>query len=176
MERLDLTQNEVGTLYADIKSILQNGRKQAYTAINFIMVESYWQVGQRIVEYEQAGAARAEYGKSLMKELSIRLTEEFGKGFDERELRKIRQFYLLFQKRDTLRPELTWSHYRRLLSVENENARIWYIQFRLQWRRNSCSKIWHFHQNRLSLCQNADAISFGMHTYYEIEPMQNSKM
>jgi len=91
------------------------------------MVESYWLIGQQIVENELRGAARAEYGKGVLKELSERLTAEFGKGFDERELRKMRQFYQMFQIRDTLRPELTWSHYRRLLSVENEQARLCYM-------------------------------------------------
>ena len=91
------------------------------------MVESYWLIGQQIVEHEQHGEARADYGKGLLKELAARLTTDFGKGFDERELRKMRQFYQTFQKRDTLRPELTWSHYRRLISVENEAARLWYM-------------------------------------------------
>ena len=91
------------------------------------MVESYWLIRQQIVEHEQHGEARADYGKGLLKELAARLTTDFGKGFDERELRKMRQFYQTFQKRDTLRPELTWSHYRRLISVENEAARLWYM-------------------------------------------------
>ena len=93
----------------------------------FAMVESYWLIGQQIVEHEQHGEARADYGKGLLKELAMRLTFDFGKGFDERELRKMRQFYQMFKIRDTLRPELTWSHYRRLISVENEQARIWYM-------------------------------------------------
>ena len=79
------------------------------------------------MEHEQHGEARADYGKGLLKELAARLTTDFGKGFDERELRKMRQFYQTFPKRDTLRPELTWSHYRRLISVENEAARLWYM-------------------------------------------------
>ena len=91
------------------------------------MVESYWLIGQQIVEHEQHGEARADYGKGLLKELAARLTTDFGKGFDERELRKMRQFFQTFQKRDTLRTELTWSHYRRLISVENEAARLWYM-------------------------------------------------
>ena len=114
-------------LYANIRDILQSARKRAYTAVNFAMVESYWLIGQTIVEHEQHGEVRADYGKGLLKELAVRLTKDFGKGFDERELRKMRQFYLTFQKRDTLRPELTWSHYRRLISVENEQARLWYM-------------------------------------------------
>lgn len=117
----------VESLYGSVKKILADARQRAYTAVNFTMVESYWQIGQQIVEYEQHGEARADYGKGLLKELARRLTVDFGKGFDERELRKMRQFYQMFKIRDTLRPELTWSHYRRLISVENEQARIWYM-------------------------------------------------
>ena len=117
----------IDNLYADIRVILAAARKRTYFAINFTMVESYWTIGQTIVEHEQRGEARAAYGKGVLKEVAARLTTEFGKGFDERELRKMRQFYLTFQNRDTLRPELTWSHYRRLISVENEQARQWYM-------------------------------------------------
>lgn len=122
-----INQQEVEDLYAGIRNILANARQRAYSAVNFAMVESYWLIGQQIVEHEQHGEARADYGKGLLKELAMRLTSDFGKGFDERELRKMRQFYQMFKIRDTLRPELTWSHYRRLISVENEQARIWYM-------------------------------------------------
>ena len=114
-------------LYANVRSILASARQRAYTAINFAMVESYWLIGQQIVENELRGAARAEYGKGVLKELADRLTAEFGKGFDESNLRYMRLFYRSFPIRDTLRHELTWSHYRRLLSVENEQARQWYM-------------------------------------------------
>ena len=114
-------------LYASVREILENARKRTYSAVNFAMVESYWLIGQQIVEHEQHGEARADYGKKILKELAAKLTKDFGKGFDERELRKMRQFYQTFQKRDTLRPELTWSHYRRLISVEDEKARLWYM-------------------------------------------------
>ena len=110
--------NGMELLYANVKSILAATRQRAYTAVNFAMVESYWLIGQSIVEHEQHGEVRADYGKGVLKELAERLTREFGKGFDERELRKMRQFYQLFKIRDTLRPELTWSHYRRLISIE----------------------------------------------------------
>ena len=117
----------ISGLYNSIKTILTGARQRAYTALNFTMVESYWLVGKQIVEHEQHGKVRAEYGKGVLRELAARLTVDFGKGFEERELRKIRQFYLTFPIRDSLRPELTWSHYRRLISVENEQARLWYI-------------------------------------------------
>jgi len=123
---LEFQQNFDG-LYADIRNILSVARQRAYSAVNFAMVESYWLIGQTIVEHEQHGEARADYGKGVLKELAAKLTAEFGKGLDERELRKMRQFYLMFKIRDTLRPELTWSHYRRLISVEDERARQWYM-------------------------------------------------
>jgi hypothetical protein len=120
-----INQQEVEDLYAGIRNILANARQRAYSAVNFAMVESYWLIGQQIVEHEQHGEARADYGKGLLKELAAKLSVEFGKGFDESNLRYMRLFYRCFPIRDTLRHELTWSHYRRLISVENEQARIW---------------------------------------------------
>lgn len=111
----------------DIKSIVNNARQGAYRAINTTMVGAYWHIGQRIVEEEQDGSHRAEYGKFILKELSSVLNNEFGKGFDERELRRMRQFYLTFPIRDSLRPELTWTHYRTLIRVENIQAREYYL-------------------------------------------------
>ncbi len=90
------------------------------------MVVAYWEIGKLITE-DELKWQHAEYGKKVLKNLATRLTTVFSKGFDERELRKMRQFYQLFSIRDTLRPELNWSHYRRLLSVENEKARFWYM-------------------------------------------------
>ena len=122
-----INQQDVENLYAGIRNILANARQRAYSAVNFAMVESYWLIGQQIVEHEQHGEARADYGKGLLKELAAKLSVEFGKGFDESNLRYMRLFYRCFPIRDTLRHELTWSHYRRLISVENEQARIWYM-------------------------------------------------
>ena len=87
---------------------------------------AYWNIGKVIVE-DKLHRERAEYGKNILKNISKRLTKEFGKGFDERELRKMCQFYKCFEIRDSLRPELSWTHYRRLISVENQEARIWYM-------------------------------------------------
>ncbi len=120
-------QNDMDNLYATVKEILATARKRAYSAVNFAMVESYWLIGQQIVEHEQHGEARADYGKKLLKELAAKLTTDFGKGFDESNLRYMRLFYRCFPIRDTLRHELTWSHYRRLISVEDETARLWYM-------------------------------------------------
>ena len=114
-------------LFAEIREVLVAARRTAYKAVNFAMVTAYWNVGRLIVEDEQKGHIRAEYGKAILADLSKRLTDEFGKGFDERELRRIRQFYLVFPKWDALRPELTWTHYRLLIRVQNEQARLWYM-------------------------------------------------
>lgn len=80
-----------------------------------------------IVEYEQNGNERAEYGKAVLEGLSKKLTAEFGKGFDESNLRYMRLFYQTFKNCDALRHELSWSHYRMLLRVKDENARNWYM-------------------------------------------------
>ena len=113
--------------YSNIKEILETARKKAYAAINFAMVEAYWEIGKRIVEM-QDGNKTAEYGKQLIKELFRKLTIDYGKGFDETNLRKMRQFYLCFKKRDALRLELSWTHYRLIMKVENEKARLFYVE------------------------------------------------
>lgn len=127
MSECSLNIDPVGCLYATIRDILLSARQKAYHAVNFSMVQSYWQIGKLITEDELGGKNRAGYGKQVMEDLSVRLTAEFGKGFDARELRKICQFYRCFPKWDAVRPELSWSHYRRLIAVENPDARMWYM-------------------------------------------------
>ena len=139
-------------LYHDIRAVLESARASAYRAANFAMVQAYWQVGRPIVEHEQKGEARAQYGEAVLDDLSRRLTVDFGRGFDATNLRKMRQFYRVFQirdaarlestpeKRDTTRlvsaedayryigrDELSWSHYRILMQVEDPDARDWYM-------------------------------------------------
>ena len=96
-------------------------------AINYAMVNAYWSIGKQI--YEACGESqRAEYGKNLLRFLSDRLTAEFGKGFDESNLRNMRRFYMTFPIQDSLRPELSWTHYRALMKVEDEAARQFYLE------------------------------------------------
>ncbi|MEJ6080170.1 PDDEXK nuclease domain-containing protein [Vibrio sp. 1-Bac 57] len=121
-----LTQNSEA-LFVNIRTLLNQSRKQVVQAVNSAMVQTYWQIGQLIVEDEQQGERRAEYGKAVLKALSISLTKEFGKGFDLTNLRKMRALYLCFPIRDALRLELSWTHYRTLTRIENENARQWYL-------------------------------------------------
>jgi len=111
----------------DVKEILCQARLRAYSAVNTAMVDAYWKIGQRIVEEEQNGGQRAAYGKKILLDLSKEMNTEYGKGFDERELRKMRQFYVMFPIRDSLRPELSWTHYRSLIRVSDKDARNYYI-------------------------------------------------
>ena len=127
IDKSNQTLSNSSHLFAEIREVLVTARRTAYKAVNFAMVTAYWNVGRLIIEDEQQGNTRAEYGKAILADLSKRLTDEFGKGFDERELRRIRQFYLVFPKWDALRPELTWTHYRLLIRVQNEQARLWYM-------------------------------------------------
>jgi len=115
-------------LYLSVKNILQSARDNAYRQVNFIMVEAYWNIGKQIVEEEQNGKDRAEYGSYLIKELSSRLTSEFGKGFSQRNIRNMRQFYICFPIWQTLSAKLSWSHYTLLLRIENSDAREWYAE------------------------------------------------
>ncbi|HII16088.1 MAG TPA: DUF1016 domain-containing protein [Nanoarchaeota archaeon] len=112
--------------YISIREIIEKARSTAYRAVNFIMVAAYWNIGRIIIEEEQEGKKRADYGSYLLKELSARLTKEYGPGFDERNLRYIRQFFVSYPIRNALRSELSWTHYRTLLHVENKQARDFY--------------------------------------------------
>ena len=112
--------------YKQVSSILNAARDKAYTAVNFAMVEAYWEIGKSILE-EQGGEERAKYGDALIEGLSKRLTADYGKGFGIANLRNMRQFFLAFPIRDALRSELSWTHYRRLMRVSNPEARTWYM-------------------------------------------------
>lgn len=113
--------------YNEIKNILNMARNKVYKTANFVMVEAYWNIGKSIIE-EQGGNEKAEYGAGLIKELSKQMTQDFGKGFTVTNLKYMRQFYLMFPNSHALRDELSWTHYRLLIKVENDNARDFYMQ------------------------------------------------
>lgn len=115
-------------IYSEIKETLLSSRNNAFSAVNFAMVQAYWQIGHIIVEHEQNGSIRAEYGQSILQQLAARLSDEFGKGFSVRTLQQMKKFYVLFPNANALRSQLTWTHYRLLLSVDDENARNWYME------------------------------------------------
>jgi predicted nuclease of restriction endonuclease-like (RecB) superfamily len=117
--------------YAEIEKILDEGRRSAYTSVNTIMVTTSWRTGKRIVEEEQKGKDRADYGEFLIHNLSHYLGEKFGKGFSEANLRNFRQFYLTFQndpKRYTLCSVLGWSHAKLIMRLENKKAMDYYLR------------------------------------------------
>ena len=140
---------------SEVKAILSNARTQAYSAVNSAMVQAYWLIGRRIVEEEQDGRGRAEYGKQIIKILSKELSEEFGKGFSVQSLKNFRQFYLVFPdlqisskplshieegksstpwsqleegKSSTLWSRLSWSHFKVIMRVSSKDARNYYIR------------------------------------------------
>lgn len=104
----------------EIKQILSQARLKTYQAINTTMIEAYWNIGRKIVEEEQNGKHRADYGKEIIKTISIELSKEFGKRFSTRTIWKIRQFYMIFpdiEKMRTLFAQLNWSHFQRVLKA-----------------------------------------------------------
>jgi predicted nuclease of restriction endonuclease-like (RecB) superfamily len=122
----DLTTKQPEEAYNKIRASILNAQNKIYRAVNSAIVESYWEIGELI--YKECGEnERAEYGKRVLKYLSERLTQEFGKGFTIANLRNMRQFYLTFSKRYALRSELSWTHYRSIMRVENPSAREFYV-------------------------------------------------
>lgn len=144
------------SLYSEVRSVLEQARAAAYRSVNVAIIHAYWHVGRLILEHEQRGHRRAAYGEAVLEDLSRRLSEDFGRGFDVTNLRKMRQFYRMFEIRDAARLEsgsvavapkrgavrlvsgrdadllpasgdLSWTHYRLLLQVEDPAARAWYM-------------------------------------------------
>ncbi|RIA22468.1 putative nuclease of restriction endonuclease-like (RecB) superfamily [Ectopseudomonas oleovorans] len=114
-------------LLTELAALIRQARQQAVRAVDVIQVQTCWEVGRHIVEFEQGGQIRAAYGKKLLANLANGLTAEFRKGFDERNLRHMRAFYHAFPIWNALRSELSWTHYRTLLKVESDSARQWYM-------------------------------------------------
>ena len=124
----EIAQNNQNDFYNKISNLLKEARKSVVQTINKTMVYTYFEIGRMIVEEEQNGKERAEYGKQILKELSIRLSTEFGKGFSQRNIEQMRQFYLTYSKTQTVSAEfnLSWSHYLKLMRIENEDERNYY--------------------------------------------------
>jgi predicted nuclease of restriction endonuclease-like (RecB) superfamily len=115
-------------LLASLRDLIAQARLAVARMANITQVQTYWEIGRHIVEFEQGGAHRAAYGKSLLATLAEALTRDFGKGYDATNLRHMRAFYLNFPIRDALRRELSWTHYRLLFRVDLPAARQWYLE------------------------------------------------
>ena len=147
--------------YNEIKNILNIARNKVYKTANFVMVEAYWNIGKSIIE-EQGGNEKAEYGAGLIKELSKQMTQDFGKGFTVTNLKYMRQFYLMFPNGHALRDELSWTHYRLLIKVENDNAREFYMQeaVKSQWSTRQLERqINSFFYERLLSSKNKEQVA-----------------
>ena len=121
-----LPEKSIEQLHQQITTVITTGKQTAYRAINAAMTLTYWEIGRLIFEEEQQGKDRADYGNYLIVALAKRLQKEFGSGYSQANLRNFRQLFLLFPIRYALRSELTWTHYRLLMRVENSNARAFY--------------------------------------------------
>ena len=118
------------TLLADVRQIIEQGFQQAYHSVNQAMLHTYWNVGKRIIEDEQHGNRRAEHGKQQIKHLAEELVPQYGSSYNERNLYQFRNFYLTFSNLEILNERvqnLTWTHFRSLIRVENEQERLWYM-------------------------------------------------
>ena len=118
---------EYDGLFSQISQLVDTARGEVQRSVNKAMVQTYWHIGQLIVEHEQQGESRAVYGKAQLKALSEKLTQRFGKGFDVTNLRNMRRFFQTFPIRETVSLELSWSHYNVLARIENAESREWYM-------------------------------------------------
>ena len=178
MKKDDITALYTPDFIQEIKRIVTNARQKAYAAINSAMVEAYWQMGKRIVEQEQQGKDRADYGSQLLKSLSKELTAEFRKGFYVNSLYYFRPFYLAFpEKLPTAWGILTWSHYKRLLSVSNADARAWYLKEAAEqmWSYRTLDRnIGSQYYERLLLSQHKENVTAEMRTL--TKPFEHDRM
>ena len=153
--------SDLAPLLGSLGELIRQARQKALRVVDTLHVHTCWHMGRHIIEYEQAGAARAAYGKQLLPTLAKALTLEFGKGFDTSNLRYMRLFYQAFPKCDALRHELSWTHYRTLLRVENDSARQWYMNecAALNWSTRALERqIGTLYYERLLVSQDRTAV------------------
>lgn len=115
------------TILSDIQTIISQAKQNAVRSVNFERVVMYWKIGERIFIEEQEGKERAEYGAAIIKTLAESLEPEYGSGFSARQLERFRQFYRTFPIASALRTQFTWTHYKLLFSIDNENKRDFFL-------------------------------------------------
>lgn len=126
MDKTLTGRQQISTIVQEIRSVLDNARSNVARQVNSELLNTYWNIGRIICEYEQSEPGRADYGKQTLKELSKVLTQEFGKGFSRSNLQNMRAFYLTYEKCQTLSGKLSWSHYCELLSISDSDKRSFY--------------------------------------------------
>ncbi len=117
----------VQTLAKDIKNLINTARLKAIKSVEFQRVQIYWSIGYKILEEEQNGELRAEYGKQIIKDLSLELEPIFGSGYSVRQLELMRQFYKVFSNANALHSQLNWTQYKLLIRIDSEDKREFYI-------------------------------------------------
>lgn len=125
-EFIAVKDSETSELFDIIKNLIEQSKNRVYKTVNTEMINLYWNIGKMIVE-KQEGHNRAKYGDYLIESLSIQLTNEFGKGFSTRNLKRMRKLYLYYPKRTTMLSQLTWSHYLELIKIDDESKRNFYM-------------------------------------------------
>jgi predicted nuclease of restriction endonuclease-like (RecB) superfamily len=153
---------DLPALLGSLRQLIAESRQQALRAVDVVQVQTYWHIGQHIVEFEQGGAQRAAYGRGLLVQLGQALSAEFGRGFDATNLRHMRGFYLAFPIRDAVRRELSWTHYRLLLRVDSPEARQWYVNEATtqNWSTRALERqIGSLYYDRLLLSQDKAAVN-----------------
>lgn len=149
--------NDYSLILKDIKNIIAKARYTAFTAINTEMLKAYFEIGKKIVEEEQQGEKRAGYGQNLLNIISEELASEFGKGFDTSNLRRMRRFYLTYNKWETVSPKLTWSHYCELIKIADSTKRTYFQNYAEQENlsiRDFKRQIYSLHYERLLLSKD----------------------
>lgn len=125
------------SILRDIQEIIRLSRRDVISSVNVHMLKAYFEIGRKIVDEEQEGAKRAEYGRNLLEMVSQELTKEFGRGFDSSNLRRMRRFYLIFEKWETVSPKLTWSHYCELIKIDDPTKRNYFEKYAI----NECLSV-----------------------------------
>ena len=160
VEELVLSDKEVNPIFEEIKGLINDSRNRVYTAVNTEMLNLYWNIGKVIMEIQQ-GNERASYGDAVLEKLSEKLTNEFGKGFSERNLERMRKFYMCFSISTTLSSKLSWSHYLELIKIDEECKRNFYLNecINSKWSvRELQRQITSLLYERLVLSKNKDKV------------------
>jgi hypothetical protein len=140
-DKKDFVEVNISAVYEQVREILIQARARVWQAVNAEMVAAYWSVGRLIVNEEQQGNVRAEYGRGLIKELSARLTADFGKGYDQSNLWNMRAFYLAYPILDAVRRELSWTYYRLLIKIERADVCRFYMDECISANWSTCQPL-----------------------------------
>ncbi len=154
-------EGNLAKLIRDLKRLIQNARRNVFTAVNMEMLRTYFDIGRKIVEEEQRGKGRAEYGESLIDSISRELVKEYGSGFNATGLRRMRRFYSTYKIWATVSPKLAWSHYCELIKIEDDAKRKYFEKYAAMENlsvRDLKRQMYSLHYERLHLSKDKKAL------------------